>query len=286
MPGIIVARILYRSWQCNNKNSRQIGMKVSLVVCTYNWPSALEAVLNSVAQQTIYPDEVVIADDGSTDDTRELIERMRLEMPFKILHVWQEDKGFRLAMSLNRAFAKCTGDYIIKIDGDIIMERHFIEDHIRRAKSGCFLCGSRSKLTEERTLRIFKTKDITLSPWSNGIRRRLNVVRLPWLAAFFYDYNHGRGCNMSFWRNDLYAVNGFDNDIVGYGREDTDFIERMKRYGVKQRFMKFCCVQYHLYHKDTPSKLDKGMQAINDNHLNSNTEKRVIRIENGIDKLM
>ena len=124
-------------------------MTASVVVSIYNWKEALELVLLSAKRQTVLPKEMVIADDGSRDDTRELIDRMREQMPFPLIHVWQEDKGFRLALAANQAFARCTGDIIIQIGGDIIMERHFVEDHLRHSERGYYLSGSRSKLTQK-----------------------------------------------------------------------------------------------------------------------------------------
>lgn len=56
------------------------------------------------------------------------------DFPCPILHAWQEDKGFRLAESRNNALRMAHGDYIVFIDGDIIMERHFIADHERLAE--------------------------------------------------------------------------------------------------------------------------------------------------------
>ena len=114
-------------------------MKVSLVISTYNWKEALCLCLLSVTRQTVVPAEVIIADDGSRPDTKLLIEDFQQNFPCPIKHIWHEDKGWRKCIIMNKAFALCEGDYIIEIDGDIIMHSHFIEDHISEAAPGYFL---------------------------------------------------------------------------------------------------------------------------------------------------
>ena len=118
-------------------------MNISLLISTYNWKEALRQSLLSIFNQTVLPHEILIADDGSTDDTRLLIEEMREMSPVPIVHLWQEDDGFRVASIRNKAIARATGDYIVQIDGDIFVNRHFIQDHIEMAEEGYFVCGSR-----------------------------------------------------------------------------------------------------------------------------------------------
>lgn len=90
--------------------------------------------LYSVLHQHVMPDEVVIADDGSTEETKKLIDRYAEKMPVPVIWVWQEDKGFRRTTILNKAIAKATGDYIIQVDGDVVLSSHFVEDHIEMAQ--------------------------------------------------------------------------------------------------------------------------------------------------------
>ncbi len=104
-------------------------MKTSLLISTYNWPQALELILKSALNQTEMPDEILIADDGSTEETKELIENFKTKSTVPINHIWHEDKGFRKAIILNRAIAAAIGEYIIQIDGDCIMHRNFVKDH-------------------------------------------------------------------------------------------------------------------------------------------------------------
>lgn len=128
-------------------------MKTSLIISTYNRPDALRLCLLSVKNQTVMPDEVIIGDDGSRRETADLIKEFSRDFPVPLKHIWHEDKGFRLAMMRNKSVAATTGDYIIEIDGDLILHHKFVEDHIRFAQKGCYLKGGRTnlgrKLTEQ-----------------------------------------------------------------------------------------------------------------------------------------
>ncbi len=131
-------------------------MHTSLLISTYNWKEALKACLQSVFNQSILPDEILIADDGSQDGTKEMIREMKLQTQIPIIHVWHQDKGFRVAAIRNRAIEMAKGDYIIQIDGDVILHKYFIADHLELAERGYFVCGSRVWLREETTDQILK----------------------------------------------------------------------------------------------------------------------------------
>ncbi|MCS2888951.1 glycosyltransferase [Bacteroides fragilis] len=120
-------------------------MKTTLIISTYNRPEALSVCLDSVRFQTVMPDEVIVGDDGSTSETKDLIESFKKDFPVPLIHLWQEDKGFRLAMMRNKSVAAATGDYIIEIDGDIFLHNKFVEDHKRLAKPGTLFEGNQSE---------------------------------------------------------------------------------------------------------------------------------------------
>ncbi|MEW6593507.1 MAG: glycosyltransferase family 2 protein [Thermodesulfobacteriota bacterium] len=228
-------------------------MRVSLIITTYNWKEALSLVLASALRQTRLPDEIIVADDGSADGTGEMVARLAREAPIPIIHSWQEDKGFRAAMSRNRAIAKASGEYLILVDGDIIMERHFIEDHLAAAQRGFFVQGSRVLLSQRKTEEI-------LSPGGNGgislfdteLANRKNALRFRWLSFFFSREGQGiqgvRACNLAFFKADALAINGFNEDFRGWGREDSDFACRLMHRGVRRYNLRFAAVAYHLHH--------------------------------------
>ena len=150
-------------------------MRLSLIITTYNWPESLELVLRSIEYQTITPEEVIIADDGSASETKVLVSRFQQDSKLNIIYSWQEDKGFRAAKSRNKAIAKSNTDYIVLIDGDMILHPRFIEDHVRNAKSGYFVQGSRVLLTQNKTKRVLGQQKINLSFFSSGLLNRKNA---------------------------------------------------------------------------------------------------------------
>ena len=129
-------------------------MRVSLIITTYNRPDALFIVLDSVKRQTRLPDEIIIADDGSDEFTKNCISEFNNNSPLKVIHSWQEDRGFRAAKSRNKAIAKSSYEYIILVDGDVILHEKFIEDHLNHAEESFFVQGSRALLNETQTKKI------------------------------------------------------------------------------------------------------------------------------------
>ena len=136
----------------SNQEAKQFG--VSLIISTYNRPDALSVCLDSVFKQKVLPDEIIVGDDGSRSDTRKLIERMQQLSPVPLIHVWHEDKGFRLAMMRNKAVAKASGQYIIQIDGDVMLHPLFVADHIRLSRPGYYLKGGRCNIERQLTDKI------------------------------------------------------------------------------------------------------------------------------------
>ena len=239
-------------------------MKTALINSTYNWPAALGLALRQVECQTRHPDVVIVADDGSTEETQHLVEETRMRwlnssFPVKLLHVWQEDKGFRLARIRNKALAKAATlgvDYVIQIDVDILMERHFVEDHVRASHPATLLCGSRAYISQNRSYKILagkNTEPLSLSFLSCGIDHRENAVRWPWLSSKMENSQRFIGCNMSYFLSDAMAINGYDEDFEGWGAEDDDFVFRMKLSDIRQRRLKFRAVCFHLFHSNNAS---------------------------------
>lgn len=257
-------------------------MKVDLIITTYNRPDALACVLNSVKGQTVFPQQVIIADDGSNDATKHLIEQFQQDFPVPLIHSWHEDNGFRAAESRNLALAKVKSEYVILIDGDIILEKHFVEDHLHHAEEGYFLQGGRISMTQTKTEEVLLNpqKPLETSIFDSKIEsrfeKRLTSFRSQILGKLFIkplkNKRKIRSCNMSFFFKDIVAVNGFNNEIKGWGREDSEFAERLINLGVKGKLIKFIALGYHLYHREeSRASLPQNDLILNDTIKNKRT---------------
>jgi glycosyltransferase involved in cell wall biosynthesis len=261
---------------------------VSIIVSTYNRPEALGLCLQSIACQTVLPNEVVIGDDGSGEETKVLIEKFQSDFPVPVIHVWQEDAGFRLAMSRNRAVARCRYEYIIEIDGDLILDRRFVEDHLYFAEPGYFLKGGRVNIGAKLTESLCRSqKLLRLNFFTKGLLRRINSIHNMTLSRYLssrYKKNRisGLGCNMSFWKKDYIAINGCDEFFEGWGGEDYDFACRMMNSGIKRLYLKFSGIVFHLWHND----LYMQNREKNFRYYYEQKNSHKIKCENGVDKYL
>uniref|UniRef100_UPI0040579B0B glycosyltransferase family 2 protein n=1 Tax=Candidatus Electrothrix sp. TaxID=2170559 RepID=UPI0040579B0B len=257
-------------------------MKVSLIITTYNWKDALELSLLSGLQQTTKPMEIIVADDGSRPDTRKMIARVAAQSSLPVIHSWQEDKGFQLSASRNKAIAKTNGEYIVLIDGDIVMEKHFIADHLSFAQPGYFVQGTRVLLKEELSQEVLMRKKMPETLCKQSVENRKNCLRSVLLSRLFSFKNHGmngvRTCNFAFWRKDALAVNGFNEEFIGWGREDSEFTARLLNYGLIRKNVKFKALAYHLYHP----RNDRSHLLENDRLLSETIEQKKIWCDKGV----
>lgn len=257
---------------------------LSLVVTTYNRPDALGLVLRSALAQTAAPREVLVADDGSGEETRRLVRAVASEAPFPVVHCWHPDEGFRAAAIRNEAFARATGEYLIMIDGDIVLHPSFLSDHARAARVGRMVQGSRVLLDQSSTRRALANAFEPPGLLTRGIRNRLNTIHAPALSPLLSrrgrDVFRIRSANLACWRKDILEVNGFDERFVGWGREDSDFVARMLHSGVRLHRLKLAAIGYHLWH---PEASRKALPR-NDEILRETLRLRTVRAEVGIDR--
>ncbi len=260
-------------------------MRPSLLITTFDRPDALACVLASVKAQARAPDEVIVADDGSGEPTRRVIERFRHAAPFPVEHAWQPHEGFRVCRARNLAIARARGDYVIQIDGDMVLHPRFLADHLAAARPGCFVQGTRILLDEKRTRELLAGSIQRLFPWSRGLGgvRRLYACYLPHLSAGLRTAANGfiaiKSCNQAFWRNDLLRVNGYNEAMIGWGCGDKELAARLTHAGVRHTTLLFAGIAYHLHH--APASRDR--LAMNRALLAQTRRERLTRCALGLD---
>jgi glycosyltransferase involved in cell wall biosynthesis len=236
-------------------------VSISVVISTYNQPRHLRRCLLSLEGQSHPGFHIIVADDGSSGDTRKVVEEFARASTRPVRHVWHEDRGFRKTQILNKAVLATQSDYLVFMDGDCVAHPDFVHEHAANARSGHYLNGSLIRLGPQISDRI--TEDVIRggqafqAGWlvrqgrhidrrylrlslSHGLRARLNrasPTRLYWL-----------GSNASCYRNDLVAINGFDNRF-GYGFEDADFGKRLEMRGVTPKTVRWTAILLHLWHE-------------------------------------
>jgi len=260
-------------------------IKISLLISTYNWIEALELSLKSVLNQTVSPYEVLIADDGSKSETKYLIDSYRRIIKVPLFHVWHEDKGFRLAEIRNKAIKESKGNFICQIDGDIILHPNFIKDYLSVIEKGYYYRGSRVKLSPELSDKLKLSKQTNIPFFTKGIKNRFNSFRNSILNIIMSKpqkkYQNALGCNMGFWKGDLIKVNGYSNDLFGWGHEDEELCARLINVGILRRRIKHKAIAYHIHHKaNNEGYSDEHFDAIRDVD-----EKGIIKAKNGLNEL-
>ncbi|MDQ7731788.1 glycosyltransferase family 2 protein [Halomonas sp. SpR1] len=269
-------------------------MKLSVILSTYNSPEWLEKVLWGYSVQSYNNFELIIADDGSTSETRYLIDRMREETGLTIKHVWQEDNGFQKCRILNKAIIESTSEYLVFSDGDCIPRQDFLNVHAREALPGYYLSGGYHKLPMATSEAI--TKEDVLSE---------RCFDLKWLKAhgLAFSYKNSKltatyrqaklfnmltptrcrfkGSNGSAWKKDVLNVNGFD-ETLAYGGEDREFGVRLVNSGIKPKHVRYNAIVIHLDH--ARGYVDPDIIASNKRHRINIDKDGTIRTAFGIDQ--
>lgn len=267
---------------------------VAVIVTTYNRPTALSWVLASLANQTCMPGQIVIADDGSGPQTKELIERWQAYFLTRhphtqISHAWQEDLGFRAAAARNLAVtqARQVRDLraLIFIDGDCVAPTFFVQNHLALLTAGHMVAGGRGLLSQPYTKQLEQLADqksppellhalgVFQSPYRLWFGKACDryLSMLPWLKPAFNSLRDARPtddqlvrtCNLSLWLKDFEKVGGFDESFMGWGLEDTDLAVRMIAAGTRVRSGRFATNVFHLWHPErSRAELQKNAERL------------------------
>lgn len=267
-------------------------MKLSVIITTYNSEDWLRKVLIGYSVQTETDFELVIADDGSTIKTKQVIESFSSKFKYPILHVWQEDDGFRKSEILNKAILKTNTDYLLFTDGDCIPRNDFVITHLKHQQKGYFLSGGYFKLplllstliSEE----VINNQSCFSIKWliKNGLKVSFKVTKLTknsyfasvmnWITPTKKTFN---GHNSSVFKEDLLAINGFNQDMH-YGGLDREVGERLFNLGILSKQIRYDAICLHLHHERgyaDSRKIEANLEI-----RRFNIKNNIIRIKNGI----
>jgi glycosyltransferase involved in cell wall biosynthesis len=270
-------------------------MKISVIITTYNAEAWLKKVLIGYSVQTEDDFEIVIADDGSSPKTKELLLDFNTKFKHPIVHVWQEDDGFQKSKILNKAILKANSDYLLFTDGDCIPRADFVKTHLKHKEQGYFLSGGYFKLPLS-VSELISELDISNQhcfslKWlkKNGFSLNFKSIKLTknnllaqflnWITPTKRSWN---GHNSSGFKADILAVNGFNHDMK-YGGLDRELGERLFNNGLLSKQIRYAAICVHLDHARGYS--DPEIWKSNNAIRSFNRKNKVIKIENGIDSL-
>jgi len=244
-------------------------MDASVIMTTYNNPRALALTFEGYLHQSDNNFELVVADDGSGEETTRLVAEFAKRAPFPVIHAWHEHNGFRRAGVLNLGIRHSTTGYCIFTDGDCVPAADFIALHRAHRAEGCFLLGGYTRLTPEysETLTAEKVRAQDFRGQMTDKWRR--ELRWRHYTSYFYnlagikDRPRIAGASFSAWRSDLDRVNGYNEDFVGWGREDSDIRTRFRRGGLRGRSLWNRCLVYHIWHPldHTKANVQRNIEA-------------------------
>jgi glycosyltransferase involved in cell wall biosynthesis len=265
-------------------------MKISFVVLTYNRTDALLAVLRSLAKQCGAGHEVLVADDGSSNEHVNLLKQKCPKFNCPVRHVWHPDAGFTASRARNLGAYHSTGDYLVFVDGDCVPGPTFVKAHIALAEMSCFVNGSRVLLSHKLTQMVV-SEDIDLLDQSLAfwVMARLKgdsnklLHLLKWPSSLYrlqqsFEWKGIRSCNMAVWRQDFFAVNGFDETFEGWGHEDADLVLRLSNSGVKRKNGFWATEVYHLWHREQ----QRGQASANQQRVENRMQTHQIIAEKGL----
>jgi glycosyltransferase involved in cell wall biosynthesis len=267
--------------------------KISVIVTTYNWPSALRMVLEGLfAQVTNIPFEIIVADDGSGKETTQVINYFKEKNTVPVTQVWQVDAGFRAAAIRNRAIQAALGEYLIFLDGDCVPRKNFVARHFALAEKGFFVVGNRVLLNKAFTIfalsHMLPLYQWPFWKWSiariKGYCNRL----LPFLTlgapyvrySALKKWQGAKGCNLAAWKEDLLKVNGWEEQFEGWGYEDSDLVIRLLRSDIKRKEGRFYLPVIHLWHPEN----DRTRELENWARLEFNRKTTRVVAEKGLNQ--
>lgn len=268
-------------------------MKTTIIISVYKNVKALKLVLDSILNQSIKVDEIIISEDGNSDAMKEFIATLNIK---NLIHLTQEDLGWRKNIALNNSIRKASGEYLIFIDGDVILHKKFIEGHLSCSEENKVCCGKRAELGQSYSTMLYENK-VNIDQISNNYI--FSIIPLHQDKVHHYEdgiyskllnkitssryVRHIIGCNFSCYKKDIERINGFNEDFRNPAEgEDVDITWRFRGLGVEMKSCRYIANVYHLWHKKGFGEADG---KINRKIMHNNMKKNQFVCLNGLRKL-
>ncbi|MBI2932064.1 MAG: glycosyltransferase [Planctomycetes bacterium] len=264
--------------------------RVSVILSIFDQPRAFRFSLIGYQRQTYRDFELCIADDGSDDETKRIIEEFARTSDIPVRHVWQENTGYRRAKIANEAVKVSMGEIILLSDGDCIPHRDFVGAHAERGGPNTFCVGGYVRLSADAS-KALTLENVRAGDYENAMtskdRRQFQMTHWKSLWGVMWGkMNKPKvyGCNISCGRDVYVGVNGYDENYDGFGKEDSDLRNRMRRYGARPVSLWGKAWVYHVddvidpkirqrrvprrknpgyyYRKDTPIRCLNGLEKL------------------------
>ncbi|MFO7962496.1 MAG: glycosyltransferase [Desulfobacterales bacterium] len=217
--------------------------KVSLITPVFNRTDLLKKFLLSILSQSMLPDELIISDDGSSEDILSAVRETMNKAPFAITYVRQEDAGFRVARCRNNGVKLSNGDFLVFFDPDIVLSKYYFETLVGAAQKNRFIVGRMIRLANEQnscvTQKQIREGDFSAILTDDQKKIPGRQYRKEWVYRFLHAIKLRRlgpklrsscfGC----YKDDFVMVNGFDEKFIGWGNEDDDLGVRFYAAGIR-----------------------------------------------------
>ncbi|MCX6075024.1 MAG: glycosyltransferase [Campylobacterales bacterium] len=270
----------------------------TIIISVYKDTEALGFILDSLENQTLYPDEIIISEDGDSTEMATYLATQKNRFP-NLIHLTQEDNGWRKNSAMNNAIKAASNEYLIFIDGDCIPYSTFIQGHIENAQKGIVLCGKRFELgpkftdkvkRHELNIRNIEKKFLWYLPSMIQDNARHPEDGLIFKSNSFISrqihkryVRHIIGCNWSCYKEDFLKINGFDETYrLPAEGEDVDPSWRFRGAGIELKSCRNNANILHLYH---PKRFSAVEGDVNKAIMEKHRAQNAYFCKNGITKL-
>jgi GT2 family glycosyltransferase len=247
-----------------------LAPELAIIVTSYQMPWHLLRVLESIAsQRTSRRFEVLVSDDGSADETPQVVAEFHSRAHFPVRFLTHAHSQFHAARCRNDGARATAAPHLMFIDGDCLLPPDHVEQHLRAWRPGGVTCGYCIRLDQSVSHQV--TLDVVRSgefvEWAPG-EQRTKLRHMHYKALWYGAIGHAtkpafRGGDFLLARADFERVNGFDENFLGWGCEDDDFGRRLRAAGVRLISVLHRTWVYHLWHPPAPTRPSEWKQGGN-----------------------